>query len=161
MREEVTEPWADEANVLDLSDTDLEASRSSTSGVSDPDRELHRLIGTYVHCEGVAVSVTIDRALRVQLARLLDNHEVPFTRETFDVAYSIPPKGWLRRNGFPKRELLELSELPREVNPEDPALTYSTSPVVREMVERAIENTGTETISEFVMQGARVLIQGD
>jgi hypothetical protein len=161
MQDEVTEPWASEADVLDLSDTDLEASRMNTSGVSDPDRELHRLIGTYMHHEGVPVSVAIDRALRVQLAYLLDSHLVPFTRDTFDVAYSLPPSGWLTRHRFPTRDLLELNELPEATNPEDPGLSYSTSPVVREMVERAIKNTDIETISEFAKLGARRLVGQD
>jgi len=161
MNEEVTDLWASEADVLDLSDTDLEASRMNTSGVSDPDRELHRLIGTYMQHEGVPVSVAIDRALRVQLATLLDDHGVPFTRDTFDVAYSIPPSGWLQRHRFPKRELLELDALPEATNPEDPGLSYSTSPVVREMVERAIETTDIDTISEFAIRGARILVGQD
>jgi len=180
MKEEVTDLWASDAGVLDLSDTDLEASRMCTSGVSDPDRELHRLIGTYMDHTGGSVSSSIDRALRVQLATLLDHasasadavsssrrsresddHEVPFTRDTFDVAYSIPPSGWLKRNRFPTLELLELDELPEATNPEDPALIYSTSPVVREMVERAIETTDIDTISEFAIRGARLLVGRD
>jgi len=161
MDEEVTEPWAHEADVLDLSDTDLEASRSVNTGVSDPERNLHRLVGTIAVRESLTVSEAIDRSLRVALASTLDSHEVPFTRDTFDVAYSIPPNGWLTRQRFTRQELVDDADLPDPIKLEKPNLIYSTSPVVHEMAKRTVDAGATETISALVITGARILLGRD
>jgi len=176
----VTEPWAHEATVLDLSDTDLEASRSVNTGVSDPERNLHRLVGTIAVRESLTVSEAIDRSLRVALASVLDHasadadavssswqgqesdsHTVPFTRDTFDVAYSIPPNGWLTRQRFTRQELVDDADLPEPIQLEKPNLIYSTSPVVHEMAKRTVDAGATETISALVIAGARILLGRD
>jgi hypothetical protein len=156
MDETVTEPWASEAGVLDLSDADLEASRSKNTRVSDPDRDMHLMIGAIVRETGLNRSQAIDRALRVGLAALIDNRAVPFDRDTFDVAYSIPPASWLTQQTFRTLDLPTNEELPESIDNSDPGLGYSTSSVVHEMAKRAADETG-ETVSGIAIRGARIL----
>ena len=160
MDDTVTEPWASDTDVLDLSDADLEASRSKNTAVSDASGTLHPLIAGVCLQTGLNRSQAVDRALRVGLADLLDDRVVPFDRDTFDVAYAIPPASWLTRQSFPTVELPDPEGFPEDIDPDDRLLGYSTAPVIHEMAKRASEVEDVGTISAVAVRGARILTQG-
>lgn len=158
--EDIDEPWSADATITDLTDTDLQAARNAYSEVSDPTRELHQLVGTLLaQCELEDASALCDRALRIEVAYAIDNNVVsfvrlgyvPFTRSDYDVAYMIPPKGWVQNHEFPERELVSQSE----VEDMDRTIGFSTTPTVKQMAKQAVEYGAYETISKLVIAGLR------
>jgi len=158
MSDDVSEPWDCEASVLDLTDTDLQASRSAQGIASDPSRELHRLTETYRrHAELDTRSGVLDRAVRVQTAAMLDDPDIEtgFTRETYDVAYTIPPEGWVAEYVDTADPIPRIEE--HEVADDDREIVFSTAPVVSEMYKRLADNHD-QMYSGFVKAGVARLL---
>jgi hypothetical protein len=156
MSDDVDEPWASDADIMDLTDTDIEAKRTMHTKISDTSGELHRLVETLRRHEGLdARSATCDRALRVELAHAIDNHLVTFDRDTHDVAYTIPPAGWLQQRVFSEVTLLDEGEM----NVDTRAIGFTTPDVVHDMARDAVDNDEAyETLSEIVMNGTKRLL---
>lgn len=159
MTEDVTEPWWVD-DVRKLTNTDLEAKRYARGVLYGSDEMVPRLIATALDAEGLSERpVVIDRALRIEVAALLDDRRLPFTREEYDVAYTIPPMSWVTRQSFPKRELVNL-ERARElgVDIEKKRYQYSTAEVVHEMIETGIDAGVIESHAGLARDGLRRLV---
>jgi hypothetical protein len=152
---DVSAPWAADADVRDMTDTDIVATRSYNTKVSDTSHELHHLIETLRREQGLDTqSATADRALRVELAYTIDERRVKFSREDFDVAYTIPPASWVQEQMFPTVDVLDEDE----VDVSGRTLGLTTPSVVREMVDTATDNGPYETMTEMVKQGAKRML---
>jgi hypothetical protein len=159
MTEDVTEPWMVD-DVRKLTDTDLEAKRYARGVLYGADETVPRLIATALDAEGLSERpVVIDRALRVEVAALIDNRELPFTRDDYDVAYTIPPASWVQRQSFPERELVTV-ERAREmgIDVERQRYHYSTAEVVHEMIEAGIDAGVIDSHAAVARDGLRRLV---
>lgn len=174
MSVDVDDPWAGDVDVTEMTAIDLEASREWSTKVSDPDRELHRLVATYCEHSGLDDwSMVCDRALRVELAYAIDAFEVSFSREDFDVRSTIPPLGWvedscnesstetasegsreLDEQAFERVSLVDASE----VGGEDRWIGFSSPHVVKDMADRAQEEGAYESLTEMVRAGCERLL---
>lgn len=156
MSDAVDEPWASDADIMDLTDTDIEAKRTMHTKISDTSGELHRLVETLRRHEGLdARSATCDRALRVELAHAIDERIVTFDRDTYDVAYTIPPAGWLQQRVFSEVALVDEDD----VDIDSRAIGFTTPDVVHSMAREAIDNDDAYgTLSEIVMDGTKRLL---
>lgn len=149
---DVTNPWTDGVGVRDLTDTDLEASRVKSTRVSDPEYELHRFVETLRRHWGLDNwSQTIDRAVRVELAHAIDFYGVSFSRGDFDVAYTIPPLGYVDDVEYSRLDLVDESA----VDTDDRTIGASVPPVVFAMMQAALAEGYAETLSGFVKQAVR------
>jgi len=149
--DDVAKQWAPDVDVTEMTDTDLTASRRDNSNISDPTRELHRLaeaVNEYYEYDDL--SWTLDTALRHELARLIDNDEVSFGREDFDVRYTIPPEGYVIEHEYDEIDVPEDSDLDRAIN-------FSTAPVVLGMADRVVHEQKHDSISVTVRAGLRLL----
>lgn len=152
---DVAAPWTDGVEITDYTHTDLEASRTKTSKVSDPDGELHVFVETlHQYDELATVSETLDRALRVELAAVLDSGDVLFERDQYDVAYTIPPRGWLAEQTF---EIVDLVA-EGEVDTEERVISFSMPPVVYEMAQDVLDEGVYVSFTELVGAGVRRLL---
>jgi hypothetical protein len=145
-------PWKDDVDVMELTDTDLEASRTKNTGVSDPSRELHLLVETLRRrWDFENRSATIDRAVRIELTHAIEEYEVPFEHADFDVAYTIPPLEWVRGRTYDTMSILD----EEAVSEESRTIRFSTPPAAFEMIQAAIEEGYAENLTEFVRQSVR------
>jgi len=152
MDDDRVDPWAEGVDVMKKTDTDLEASRNTYTRVTDPERTLHRYVRTLTETTGLSRSEALDRGLRVGLADVIDSRVTTITREQFDVAYTIPPAGWLVRQPLPELELVDESVI------EDRTLGFALPSVVKEMAEAVVEDGGAETVSALVRRGCAILV---
>jgi hypothetical protein len=149
-----SDPWKSDADVTDMTATDLEASRGRHTRVSDPDRDLHLYLETIVrHSDLPNWNYAADRALRVELGHIIDNWEVDFERADYDIAYTIPPVGWLDQQDFEQLEIVDESE----VADAERTIGFNTPEEVVEMAKAAVEYGAYETMSELVKTGAKRL----
>lgn len=145
---DVFDPWRRGVDVSDLTDTDLTATRTAPLAVSDPDGEYHRKAAALRTEQSLENdSAVCDRAVRIEIAHAIDNYVVEFSRDDFDVAYTIPPVGWVRQmETYPV-------EIPTDMTVEDRQINMTTAPVVKSMIEAAVEEGPYETKSAIVQHG--------
>ncbi|TKX52698.1 hypothetical protein EXE42_15670, partial [Halorubrum sp. SP3] len=147
MSDNVSEPWWPD-DIRLVTDTDLQAKRYARGQLSDPTDYSARLVETVRRAEGLqTASAAIDRALRIQLAHLIDSRDVLFSRDDYDVSYLIPPPSWVSEQRFEHHEVLPVEELPDEIHPEDRSIAFTTSEVVYAMLQDAAEQTEYDTLS--------------
>jgi len=152
--DDVAQQWADDPDVTEMTDTDLVASRRDNSNVSDPSQKLHRLLQTVRNgYDYPDTSWTLDTALRVELARLIDTDSVSFGHEDFDVRYTIPPTGWVKQQRFEKLPVVNEEELDLT----DRAYNFSSPPVVMWMADRVVDEGIYSSVSDTVKAGLQVL----
>lgn len=155
MSDGVSEPWAGDADVTDLTDVDLQASRSFNTKVSDSSHELHRLVETLRREQGLDDwSQTVDRAIRIEVACAIDARDVTFTRDDYDVAFTIPPAVWAEKQIFSEVELVDEDD----VDTSERAIGFSTPEVVKEMVDDAIDEGAYDSITDMVRSGVNRML---
>lgn len=148
MNNEIVAPW-DNAAIEEYTDLDLESSRDYNTAAYDSEGDLRRAAETLRQSETLDnLSGTLDRALRVELAWLIDEEKVNFSRDDFNVAYLIPPKGWVSEQTFQYQKLVDESEVGN-----DARIHFSTPHIVWDMLQEAIEVNEYETITEAVTSG--------
>jgi len=126
----------------------------ASTKVSDSSRRLHRLVETLRERDELpSWSETVDRALRVELAYLIDSGEVSFTREDYDVAYTIPPEGWVLGREFDAVSLVGEGD----VDSDDRWISFSTPIVVKEMADEA-KGQVDMTLTELVESGVKRML---
>jgi len=153
--DEIAEIWAPDVGVTEMTDTDLVASRSENTNVSDPEYELHQLCATAMeHFDLPNTSFTLDYALRVELARLIDGDELSFGRDDFDVKYTIPQVGWFDQQEYETVELIPMDD----VDTSERAINFSMPPVVFNMALRAVDEGVTDTLSGLCIMGLEILL---
>mgnify|MGYP000128985074 CR=1 FL=1 len=137
--DDVTELWWPD-DIRLVTDTDLQSKRHARGQLSDPSDYSVRLVETARLSEGLnTASATIDRGVRVQLAHLIDTRQVNFDRDTYDLAYTIPPASWLNTHRFETREVVGVEELPEDLDPDERSIAYTTAQPVYEMLQEASE----------------------
>lgn len=156
--DDVTEPWWPD-DIRLVTDTDLQAKRYARGQLSDPTDYSARLVETARRAEELeTASATIDRALRIQLAHLIDSREVLFSRDDYEVSYLIPPPSWVSEQRFGEHDLVAVKDLPEGLDPEDRSIAFTTSEVVYEMLQDAAEQTEYDTLSDLIRDGLERLI---
>jgi|AntDeeMetagen192_2_1112575.scaffolds.fasta_scaffold10164_1 hypothetical protein len=153
--EKIAEPWDEAQEVTDYTDTDLQYSRSYSTRVRDPEFEIHRLTETVRQLfELDNWSDTLDTALRVEIADAIDNQRTWITRDQFDVAYMIPPRGWVEQENFTEQELVDESD----IDTDDPYIGYSAPETTRTMMDKTIDEGLYETKTEVIVSGLRRIL---
>jgi len=147
--EDVTEPWQSGVDIMSLTDTDLESPRNKSTRIANSSRELHRMVETLARAQDLDWSATCDRALRIELAHAIDNYEVSFTHEEYDVAYTIPPISWIDDHEPVDGALVDSTD----VADEDRTIGFSTAEVVFEMAQQAIHEGAYESLTDVVTSG--------
>ncbi|MFT4948691.1 MAG: hypothetical protein ACI9CA_000813 [Natronomonas sp.] len=109
MVDALAERWTPEdLPILDQTDTDLQITRSTSTRVADSSHTLHIYTETLCRRDDYKNwSETLDMAFRVELAALIDERETEFTRADYDVAYTIPPEGWVSSQEFRTTDVLD------------------------------------------------------
>jgi hypothetical protein len=150
MNEDITAPWASEATVHDMTDTDLQAGKNKTVSVSFVDEPVPAMVATLQREQRLSsVSEVGDRALRIELAWAIDNYEVQFSREDYDIGVLIPPTGWVNNEmSTYDTELVD----DHDIDEEGP-LHMTTPPVLHEMCVQAVEDDDYPKISAVVIRG--------
>lgn len=155
----ITEPW-DTDEIKEQTDVDLQTARYTTVHLSDPSEYSYKLIETVRQNEVLETpSATIDRALRIELAYLIDTEQVSFSRVEYDIKYTVPPPGWIFKQEFEERELIPYGKAGIEwANEEDRSVGTTTARVCKDMIDRAVEEGITESISGLCRQGLERMI---
>lgn len=155
MVDDLATRWTPEdLDVLEQTDVDLQATRVKGTRLADNEHVLHVHTETLRRRDGYEnFSETLDVAMRVELAALIDGGETPFTRGDYDVAYTIPPEGWVADQQFPTTDLLD----PAEVTVEDRTIYVTTVPVVHEMLT-AYTDASDVTLSSVARDGVDRLL---
>jgi hypothetical protein len=152
---DVPDLWTPEdLDIREYSDTDLEASRTFSSRLYDSSGHLHGVLDTYVtHSDVEDRSAAADRALRVELAAWLDSTGPVHQRGDFDVAYTIPPDGWVAAN-CPQAA----PETVVEANADAPHVNFTTAEVVNEIATAAIDTGAFESTTTVVEAGLKQML---
>jgi hypothetical protein len=156
MNEDIVAPWASEATVHDMTDTDLQAGRNKTVGVSFEEEPVPSMVATLRREQALSSASEVgDRALRIELAWAIDNYEVQFSREDYDIGVLIPPTGWVN-NEMPTYtgELIDDHEIDEEQQ-----LYATTVDVLHEMCKRAVEDDDYPKITAVVIRGLQRQLQ--
>jgi len=156
--DDVTEPWWPD-DIRLVTDTDLQAKRYARGQLSDPTDYSARLVETARRAEGLeTASATIDRALRIQLAHLIDSRGVLFSRDDYDISYLIPPPSWVDEQRFDQRDVVAVEDLPEDIDAAERSLAFTTAEVVYAILQDAIDDTEYETLSDLLRDGLERLI---
>jgi len=169
MTDDIAELWDDATSIMDYTDTDLQISRNYSSRIYDPEYEIHRLVEVVQDKYGfenpsetidlasseqdasrMSASQTVDFVLRIELAGVLDRDEIMLDRDVFDVAYTIPPKGWVGQQTFEKLAIDDDTS-----GYDDPHLSYSTPSVCSDMMNRIRDETDYEYNIEIIRDGLK------
>jgi len=151
MTDDIAELWDDATSIMDYTDTDLQISRNYSSRIYDPEYEIHRLVEVVQDKYGFEnPSETIDFVVRIELAAIIDGNEIMLNRDVFDVAYTIPPKGWVGQQTFEKLAIDDDTS-----GYDDPHLSYSTPSVCSDMMNRIRDETDYEYNIEIIRDGLK------
>ncbi len=157
--DDVTEPWWPD-DIRLVTDTDLQAKRYARGQLSDPTDYSTRLVETARRAEGLeTTSATIDRALRIQLAHLIDSRDVLFSRDDYDVSYLIPPPSWVSEQRFETHEVVAVEELSDGLDPAERSIAFTTADVVYEMLQDAADQTEYDTLSALIRDGLERMVK--
>ena len=156
MNEDITAPWASEATVHDMTDTDLQAGRHKTVSVSFQKEPVPSMVATLQREQELSSPSEVgDRALRIELAWAIDNFEVQFSREDYDIGVLIPLTGWVNNElSTYDTELVD----DHDIDEEGP-LYVTTAGVLHEMCRRAFEDDDYPKISAVVISGLQRQLQ--
>jgi len=169
MVDDVAVPWDDTQTVTDYTDNELQQSRSVGTAVSDQTYYVHRLRDTYyltiedddeaADPEAISDGFVLDRAFRVGCAAVLDGlikTETPVTasRRECDVAYAIPPTGWIREQTVPQYDVVDNDDDEYD----DPSISFTTFPVVHEIGDDLRNGGHVEGLTELVVIGFEILL---
>jgi hypothetical protein len=112
--EEVANPWDDAEDIRGYTDKDIAYSRSWSFQVHDPEQNIRPyIIGAHNtdFCSDLdSFSSAMDRATRVQIAKVIDSGETRVRRDTYDIKWMIPQRGWVNRHSFETVEIPELTD---------------------------------------------------
>jgi len=143
---------------MSFTDADLEQSRTKYTRIANGNRDLHALLHTLRRREGLDnVSKTLDRALRVELAHAIDNYDVTFEHEDWGVRYLIPPVTWLHEQDYGTQSPVDLQD-PPENDEYDRTIGFTTTPIVFEMAQAAIDEGAYDSLSNIVEAGIRRML---
>lgn len=138
MASNITKPWRQGVPVTELTGKDLNQARNETIGLSDRDHKYTRRVQTLANALNLGKSATIDRSVRIELAYAIDAGKVPFSRDDFDVAYIVPPSGWVDDNeDVWQVDLNPVDE--EEVDTSSRIIHATVPPVVEKMVDAAVD----------------------
>ena len=139
-------------DVTSYTDTDLTFSRNWSSRLYDPTGEYrNKGLGIQDQWDLPDLSASLDFASRIGLAKLIDDAEAYISRDEYDVAYTIPPRGWVNR------EIRRTAEYD-SVNQSEEYIQVSMPPVCKEMIEDVIEQGLFESKKEFIQYGIDILV---
>lgn len=159
------EPWREGVDVTELTDRDLQQPRNVSKALSDSSGTYRRKVEALADVSGLDYSQLLDRAVRVELAHAIDTYRVSFARDDFDVAYTIPPVGWVpQHDTTSQNDHTDADDeradrctydpsLPAEPTIESRLLNYTVPPVVKAMMEAAVEEGVYESETALAKAG--------
>lgn len=146
---DITDPWAADATVMEMTDTDLQAARNESIGVTYEGDYVPRLVASLHRLQDLDISAICDRALRIELAAAIDNYDVTFSRGDYDVAMTLPQTGWTADN-TPLTDAMVVGTADIEV----PDVIYASTPtVVAEMATEAVAQEAYESKRSIIVAG--------
>lgn len=152
---DVSDLWQTDVDIRELTDSDLEAARNKYTRISDAGRNLHNLLATVIDEYSLDNrSEAADCALRIELAAAIDDYDVLFSHDDYDIAYTIPPVGWVGDQEFETVSLVDADD----VDSDERAVGFSTAPVVFEMAQDAIQQGSYDNLSDIVACGLRRML---
>jgi hypothetical protein len=152
--DEVAEPWASGLTVIDVTDTDIAASRTHNTAVSTEDGVLVRFVEALRRQDELTNrSAAADRSLRVELAHASDASNNDY-REQYNIGYLIPPQNWVANQSFTRVPPVSGSTITTSKR----GINFSTSPVCREIADDLLENGEYESLSAIVQSGVKRLL---
>jgi hypothetical protein len=138
---------------MSYTDTDLLLARNWSTRFHDADNTLQPLIRTVMAEYPVAIeSEAMDMALRVGIAKVIDDKITVIDRQQFDIKYSIPPRGWVDRQRFTVDAIVT-------VPPEEQSkyLAMSGPPVCKEMCHALRDEGVFDSITDIEQYGLEIL----
>jgi hypothetical protein len=152
--DEVAEPWASGLTVIDVTDTDIAASRTHNTAVSTEDGVLVRFVEALRRQDELTNrSAAADRSLRVELAHASDASNNDY-REQYNIGYLIPPQNWVANQSFTRVPPVSGSTITTSKR----GINFSTPPVCREIADDLLENGEYESLSAIVQSGVKRLL---
>jgi hypothetical protein len=112
--EDVAAIWDNTDDIREYTDRDLAYSRSWSFQIHDAEQVIRPYIvaahNTDFCSDLDSLSATMDRALRVQIAKVIDSGDTRVRRDDYDIKWMIPQRGWVRRHTFETVEIPELTD---------------------------------------------------
>jgi len=143
----------DDDDVMSYTDTDLLLARNWSTRFYDADNMLQPLIRTVMAEYPVeSESEAMDMALRVAIAKTIDDKITVIDRKQFDVKYSIPPRGWVDRQRFTVDTIVTV--------PADEQTAYlatSGPPVCKEMCHALCDEGVFDSLTDIERYGLEIL----
>ena len=154
--EKVASPWDDAEDIRDYTDRDITYSRSWSFQVHDAPQEIRPyIIATQdaPFCSDLdTYSSAMDRAIRVQIASVIDDGETRVRRDDYDIKWMIPQRGWVRRHTFETVEIPELTEDQKAVMTQ-----VSAPPTCNDIIEVFQEEGLYEDKRDVVFDGLKTI----
>ena len=156
--DQIATPWDDADDIRAYSDYDLQYSRNWSTRIYDKDGTVEAKIQAYLsdgEFDYENTSEVLDATYRIGCAYYLDNETVPRDRDDFDIAYCIPPRGWIIRTSFEKLQI------PEPVEPderEDGYMQVSTPSVCDEITDMLVDEGVVEYKREVCLRGLNILV---
>jgi hypothetical protein len=152
----IADQWddTDDDDVMSYTDTDLLLARNWSTRFHDADNMLQPLIRTVMAEYPVTTeSEAMDMALRVGIAKAIDDKITVIDRKQFDIKYSIPPRGWVDRQRFSVDAIVT-------VPPDEQSeyLSMSGPPVCKEMCHALCDEGVFNSITDIEQFGLEILI---
>ena len=154
--EQVADPWNNAEDIRDYTDRDIAYSRSWSFQVHDPKQHIRPYIiaahNTDFCSDLDSLSSTMDRAIRVQIAKVIDSGETRVRRDDYDIKWMIPQRGWVQRQTFEQVEIPELTE-----DQEAVMTQVSAPPTCNEIIEVFQEEGLYENKRDVVFDGLKTI----
>ena len=155
--DEIAEPWDDADDIMAYTDTDLQYSRLWNTAIYDRDSYVRWLAdGVTDAYDFDGYSETCDFALRIGLAHLIDTMEGEpvVTREEYDIAYMIPPQGWVTETSH--REV-SLADVRPETTERYGQIRFSAPETTKAMIQVLMDAGVVESYKAVVVHGLELL----
>jgi hypothetical protein len=151
----IADQWdtTDDDDVMSYTDTDLLLARNWSTRFYDSENTLQPLIRTVMAEYPVeSESEAMDMALRVAIAKAIDDKITVIDRQQFDVKYSIPPRGWVDRQRFDVDDIVT-------VPPDEQSKYLATSapPVCEEMCHALRDEGVFDSLTDIERYGLEIL----
>ena len=152
----VAAPWDNAEDIRDYTDRDLAYTRSWSFQVHDAPQEIRPYIVASEDapfCSDLdSYSASMDRAIRVQVAKVIDSGETRVRRDGYDIKWMIPQRGWVQRQTFERVEIPELTE-----DQEAVMTQVSSTPTCNEIIEVFQEEGLYENKRDVVFDGLKTI----
>jgi len=150
--DDIADAWDTADDILSYTDTDLEFSRLWSSRLYDADGTARHLADALIDAEYVTnYSEAMDMGLRVGVADILDTESTDVQRSEYDIAYMIPPAGWVDENAPLSLTLGEPDEY------DERYVQFSAPETVRDITHTLVDAGVADSNKAIILRGLRRL----